>query len=66
MAGESEMSDVVVRKTIRGNQWNYHREASVEVYEGGIVRIQQPGSPVDVVLLTPHQLRQIVKMAATP
>lgn len=58
------MTDEVVRKTIKGNKGNFQREANVEVYEGGYVRIQQPGSPEKVVLLTPKQLQEIVKMAA--
>lgn len=58
------MSDIVAAKTIPGNKGNFSRAASVEVFDGGYVRIQQPGHPVDVVLLSPRQLREIVKMTA--
>jgi hypothetical protein len=51
------------RKTIPGNKSNWLRAADVEAYEGGCVRIQQDGDPVDVVLLTPRQLREIVRMS---
>lgn len=57
------MSDVWHREKIRGNKANWQREASVEVYESGVVRIQQDGHPVDVVLLTPRQIDRIAAMS---
>lgn len=51
------------RKTIPGNKSNWNRDVEVEAYEGGCVRIQQGVDPVDVVLLTPRQLREIVRMS---
>lgn len=40
------MADVVKRVMIKGNKDNWRREAQIEVYEGGYVRVQQSGSPV--------------------
>lgn len=57
------MSDVVARASLRGNKTNYHQRADVVVYDGGYVRIQQDGDRVDVVLLTPAQVREIAKLA---
>ena len=53
------MSNIVERKTIKGNKWNWNRDADIEVFEDGTVRVQQAGQPVDVVLLTPRQVRAI-------
>ena len=55
------MSDVLLRKTLRGSAANWNREAEIEVYENGGVRIQQTGEPVDVVLLTAEQIRRIAR-----
>jgi len=53
------MSDVVKRFTARGNVGNFKQAVDVEIFRDGYVRIQQDGNPVDVVLLTPQQVRRI-------
>ena len=56
-------SGIITAKKIPGNRRNFNRDASIEVYEGGYVRIQQPGDPVDVCLLTLRQVREITRLA---
>lgn len=55
------MSEILLSKKIRGNKWNWQREADIQVFESGVVRIQQSGDPVDVVLLTARQIDEIAR-----
>ncbi len=57
------MSDIFKRVSLPGNRWNWQRTSEVEVFDDGVVRIQQGGNPVDVILLTPVQVRRIAQLS---
>ncbi len=59
----NEGGGVIERRTISGNKSNWRRAVTVEAYEGGCVRLQAAGNPVDVILLTRRQVREILRMS---
>jgi len=64
MTRNDAVRNPAVRTSIPGNKRNFYAEADVLVYTDGCVRLQQSSDPIDIILLTPNQLRKIVGLAA--